>query len=161
MASNPSVFPRIWREYRPQEFQHSTFEFLFISETENKLLNRPEQPCEEDPDYGFIVCVKNSQARRVGCRPVWDIWSDTAIPICSDIKDIILHETMDFENFNYERKIVESKTGCKVPCNYREFAIAGEPQYVTTENNIYKAVGGSTEKKYVVKYCTVKNSSYI
>ena len=129
MASNPLVFPRIWREYKAQDINPNKFEWLYISETEHRLLNRPDQPCEEDiTDYDFIACVKTSQAKEVGCRPGWENWSNSSLPICSKMEELNLHEKLDWDIFNAEQKIVENKTGCKVPCKYKEFAIVGEPQ---------------------------------
>ena len=129
MASNPLVFPRIWREYKAQDLEPNKFDWLYISLTEHRLLNRPDQPCEEDiPDYDFFACVKTSQAREVGCRPGWESWSDTTLPICTTMAELSLHEKMDWAVFNAEQKIVENRTGCKVPCRYKEFNIVGEPQ---------------------------------
>ena len=129
MASNPLVFPRIWREYKSRDLKPNKFEWLYISLTEHRLLNRPDQPCEEDiPDYDFMECVKTSQARDVGCRPGWDNWSDTTHPICTTMEQLRMHEELDWAIYNYELKIVVNKTGCRVPCMYKQFAIVGEPQ---------------------------------
>merc|ERR1711915_192629 len=128
MASNPLVFPRIWQDYKAQDLQPGKFEWLYISLTEHRLLNRDDQPCDENPDYSYIACVKNSQARRVGCRPGWEDWSDPDIPICVTMEQLAEHESLDWGNYNYEPKIIENMTNCKVPCTYKEFAVVGEPQ---------------------------------
>ena len=57
-----------------------------MSATQHLEKNVPEDPCVEDEDYNFSVCVKESLARQVGCRPSWDTWSDQAIPICTKIQ---------------------------------------------------------------------------
>jgi hypothetical protein len=44
------------------------------------------------------------------------------------MEQLNLHEKMDWAIFNYEQKIIVKKTGCEVPCIYKEFAIVGEPQ---------------------------------
>lgn len=66
MASNPLVFPRIWKEYKAIQYllpnllwqcplfpsqanstnKAGNFEWLYISVTEHQLLNREEQPCQ-------------------------------------------------------------------------------------------------------------------
>ena len=67
ILSNSLVFPRVWLEYKPdQNMKAGHFERLEISVTEHQLLNRAEQPCEEEKEYDFLKCVKTSQARRVG-----------------------------------------------------------------------------------------------
>ena len=77
------IFPRIMLQYKSgQNLESGQFDYYEITVTEHQLLNRPEQPCEEEEDYDFLECVKTSQARMVGCRPPWDIWSPHTIPLC-------------------------------------------------------------------------------
>ena len=77
------IFPRIWLDYKAGEnMRPGYYDQYQITVTEHHLLNRPEQPCEEDEDYDFLQCVKTSQARTVGCRPPWDSWSPHTIPLC-------------------------------------------------------------------------------
>ena len=56
-----------------------------ISATQHMEMNVPEDPCVEDDQYNFGVCVKESLARRVGCRPSWDVWSDQKVRNCKEI----------------------------------------------------------------------------
>ena len=49
--------------------------------------NVPGDPCVEDGQYSFTTCVKESLARKVGCRPSWDIWIDQEIRNCSNIAE--------------------------------------------------------------------------
>ena len=83
------------------------------------LFNREEQPCQEDEEYDFLECVKTSQARRVGCRPVWDVWSPLDIPLCQTMEKLQEHEMLDFNYFYIEKKMIAKNTGCKVPCKYK------------------------------------------
>ena len=79
MVSNTFTFPRIWLEYKVGlNMKSDYYDWYYISVTEHHLLNRPEQPCEEEEDYDFLECVKTSQARMVGCRPPWDIWMESS-----------------------------------------------------------------------------------
>lgn len=127
MTSNPLVFPRIWKEYKKNSLKANKFSWLYISLTEHRLLNRPEKQCQDTSDgYDFISCVETSQARQVGCRPGWESWSDREYPVCSSMEDLATHEKMDWALFNDERKIIVNKTGCKIPCTYKEFSIVGE-----------------------------------
>ena len=56
-----------------------------ISATRHIEMNIPEDPCVEDEHYDFGVCVKESLARQIGCRPSWDVWSDQTIRNCTEI----------------------------------------------------------------------------
>ena len=115
-----TVFPRIWLNYRAgQNMEAGTFDAYQITLTEHHLLNRPEQPCEEKEDYDFLECVKTSQAKSVGCRPPWDIWSPATIPLCQTVVQLQQHERLDWLDINYEQKMIINNTGCLVPCKYK------------------------------------------
>ena len=40
--------------------------------TEVEELNVPDDPCNEDPDYNFRKCIKESITKKIGCRTKWD-----------------------------------------------------------------------------------------
>ena len=114
------IFPRIWLEYKTgQNMEAGNYEFSEITVIEHHLLNRPEQPCEEEEDYDFLQCVKTSQARRVGCRPPWDIWSPQTIPLCQTMEQLYEHERLDVNYLTYEKRKIVAETGCQVPCKYK------------------------------------------
>ena len=115
------IFPRIFVHYKSEkDIEPGYYENHEISVTEHHLLNRPEQPCEEEEDYDFLECVKTSQARMVGCRPPWDIWSPPTIPLCQTIDQLEQYEKNDTNLFMINRKNkFLNITGCKVPCNYK------------------------------------------
>ena len=116
-----SLFPRVWLEYSAgQNMKEGYYNSYEITVTEHHLLNRPEQPCEEEEDYDFLECVKTSQARMVGCRPPWDIWSPPTIPLCQTMDQLQQYEKIDIDLFNIRRKNKFLRiTGCRVPCNYK------------------------------------------
>ena len=95
------------------------FQRFEISLTEHRLLNRPEQPCEEEEDYDFLKCVKTSQARSVGCRPPWDSWSPHTIPLCQTVEQLHQYELMDLIISSVEQKMIMNYTGCESPCKYK------------------------------------------
>ena len=129
IVSNTLTFPRIWLEYKAgQNMKPGHYEWFYITVTEHNNLNRPEQPCEEEEDYDFLKCVKTSQARRVGCRPPWDSWSPPTIPLCQTMEELQHHERLDWADVNLEQKMIVNNTGCQLPCHYREYQVAGEPQ---------------------------------
>ena len=106
---NSGLFPRIWVQYKAGEnTKAGSYEVYEITVTEHHLLNRPEQPCVEEEDYDFLECVKTSQARSVGCRPPWDIWSPHTLPLCQTMEQLDQHEKLEM-----------TMTGCRVPCNYK------------------------------------------
>ena len=117
-VSNPLVFPRLWRDYRPDTLL-GTFEWLYISVTHHEKMNLAEQPCQEGEEYSLLQCVKTSQALQVGCRPAWDSNTAPDIPVCSNMDQLQRHEQMDWANFNYEQKIIVNNTNCLPPCKYK------------------------------------------
>ena len=44
------------------------------------------------------------------------------------MEDMVKHEALDWGNFNYEQKVILNSTGCRIPCNYYEYKVEGEPQ---------------------------------
>ena len=119
-VANPLALPRIWLEYRINQTNVPGFyELVFITVTEHHLLNREEEPCEEEEEYNFLDCVKTSQARRVGCRPFWDSWSPTDIPLCGTVEQLQEHERLDWEHGVSSQKILVNSTGCNIPCKYK------------------------------------------
>ena len=116
------MFPRIFLQYRAgRDLDAGTFDYYDITVTEHQLINRPEQSCEEDEDYDFLECVKTSQARMVGCRPPWDIWSPHTIPLCQTVDQLKHHERLDWVDVNLEQKMIVNNTNCRLPCHYREY----------------------------------------
>ena len=115
------IYPRILLQYKSgQNIQAGNYELHEISLTEHHLLNRPEQPCEEgeeEEDYDFLQCVKTSQARSVGCRPPWDIWSPHTIPLCQTMEQLQHYEML--ESSYYDLEMILTTTGCRVPCHYK------------------------------------------
>ena len=76
-----------------------------------------------------MTCVKTSQAKKVGCRPPWDIWSPTYIPVCDSLAKNIEHEKLDWEFISVEQKVVINSTNCLIPCKYKEYKVVGEAKY--------------------------------
>lgn len=119
-GANPLAFPRIWLEYkRDKNNIPGYYEMIFITVTEHHLLNRPEEPCEEEEEYNFLECVKTSQARRVGCRAPWDSWSPPDIPLCQTMEELKEHEDQDWSQGTSSQKMIVHSSGCNIPCHYK------------------------------------------
>ena len=71
--------------------------------------------------------MKTSLAEKVGCRPPWDIWSPTSIPVCETLEKNIEHEKLDFNFYSIEQKNIIKSTNCLIPCKYSEYKVVGEP----------------------------------
>ena len=86
LNDNRCALPSNYFKLIPDASNHSKVVYK-ISVTQHIELNVPEDPCVEDDQYDFGVCVKESLARQVGCRPSWDVWSDQTIRNCTDIDE--------------------------------------------------------------------------
>ena len=86
LNENCCVLPSTYVRLIPN-VSNSSNVYYRISATQHQELNRPKDPCVEDEQYNFSVCVKESLARKVGCRPSWDIWSDQTIKNCTKIEE--------------------------------------------------------------------------
>ena len=73
----------------PSIREHVDFETLprlySFALTEVEELNIPDDPCNEDPDYNFRKCLKESFTRRIGCRTKWDDVQLKDLPLCASI----------------------------------------------------------------------------
>ena len=54
--------------------------------TEVEEINVPDDPCNEDSEYNFRQCIKESFARSVGCKTKWDNIQNDDLPLCASIK---------------------------------------------------------------------------
>ena len=88
---------------------------------------------KESPSYDFQACVKTSLARQIGCRPPWDSWSPSSIPVCDNLDDNIRHEEWDKKIFDSEKRIIMEGTTCLIPCHYKEYKIVGNSPEGSTE----------------------------
>ena len=68
-----------------------------------------------------------SIAKKVGCKPPWDNQTPSIIPVCQTVKNIIKHIEIEEEIIASEKKIIINKTGCLVPCKYREYHVLRDP----------------------------------
>ena len=126
-------------------------EQYYISVTEHQLYKSNDNLCQVDyiiiynnflllglkdaPDYDFQACIRTSIATKVGCRPLWDDWSPKSFNICQNISQINIVEMIEWFLMYSDQNQIISKTGCLVPCTYREFQIVGEPRIAS--NTIY------------------------
>ena len=123
IVSNSLVFPRIFFNFESEKpLRSGHYQDCEITLTQHHLLDRPEQPCEEEheeEDYDFLQCVKTSQARRVGCRPPWDMWSPPSIPLCQSMEQLQQHEQVDQSYLQSEQQLIVNQTGCNIPCKFK------------------------------------------
>ena len=67
------------------EFGGNPSIYLFAL-TEIVELNVPHDPCNEDPDYNFRKCLKESFATKIGCRTKWDDVQLKDLSLCASIE---------------------------------------------------------------------------
>ena len=140
------------RELTVRSMTAGQTDWQYISVTDHHRLDREEAACQADPQYNFLACVKASQAREVGCRPAWDIWSPGDLPACTLTEQLSQHELMDHRNLQLERKIVLARSGCLAPCRYREYrAVGGLQKYSTL--NLSQDLSGSLTSFLVLQCC--------
>ena len=67
---NPHGIPGIYRKIDPGGWGRSRTHgpVYIIDVTRHKNLNLHDSPCEENPEYDFTACVKQSLSKKIGCR---------------------------------------------------------------------------------------------
>ena len=93
-----------------------------IALVKHKKLNLDRRPCMEDEDYNFGKCVKESLAKRVGCKRPWD--KGNVHETCTTREQFQQFDLLyTKEILNVEVNKIEKSTGCLKPCMYNEFKI--------------------------------------
>ena len=106
---------------------NTTYTLRRISRVKHKLINRPENTCEDSTNYDFLACIKNSFSKSVGCRLPWDRWSDQERTECTTMEQFRQFEELYGNISNSVTAGVEQVTGCKKPCQYYEYRTVGRP----------------------------------
>ena len=76
---NPYTIPQI-ENVVGKPGKNAVLKWQYISTTKHIKKNLASHVCNEDPDYNFLDCVKNSLAKTIGCKPEWQNESD--MPHC-------------------------------------------------------------------------------
>ena len=54
--------------------------------TEVEEMDVPHDPCNDNPDYNFRACVKESFAKKIGCKTKWDYFENNNLQPCTTIQ---------------------------------------------------------------------------
>ena len=54
--------------------------------TEVEEMDVPHDPCNDNPDYNFRACVKESFAKKIGCKTRWDYFENNNLQPCTTIQ---------------------------------------------------------------------------
>ena len=64
-----------------------------------------------------------------GCRYPFDTWASTSLPMCNYTTGQEYYD-MVYNLTNSEPRVIINKTGCLIPCKYREYKVVGNPFHV-------------------------------
>ena len=83
VSRNPDpVYPVVHKKVDPKDLPY----YYPFTLTEVEELNVPHDPCNEDPDYNYRECIRESFSRRIGCKTKWGKVSTKDLPLCADIQ---------------------------------------------------------------------------
>ena len=97
----------------------------YVSVVKHFNLNTKTNPCTDDPNYSFNLCVQRSINRKVGCQFNWYRKNKENVTTCSNL------EQLKWLTTNYSRivdnnlKETIDQTGCMKPCQYNEYVVDG------------------------------------
>ena len=106
------------------EFNGNTMQTHYheITLVKHKRLNLDRQPCEEEKNYRFLDCVKESFTQQVGCRLPWDKTSKQEYrDVCTKREQFQQFETLIEASTIDEINKLKKITGCLTPCSYKEY----------------------------------------
>ena len=86
-------------------------------------INRPQNPCEEDPHYNFARCIEKSIVVEAGCQPYWSKFAISAMPFCSNASMLQKYSNVStlFGNL-YKNQLLDT-TKCLLPCSFTEYKV--------------------------------------
>ena len=91
LSFNPKAFDRVGISFSKE----SSITAVMIEATRYSLLNRPNSPCQDDPQYNFTACLGDFVQDQVGCD----------FGVCSEMEEIINYlnnwTALMFENERY------------------------------------------------------------
>ena len=96
-----------------------------IEVVHRRNLKSEEHPCEDATDYNMTRCIKESAVKRVGCALPWNNVEED-VPLCKTLEQFHQHEAFYAEMSSVDQGQIVTITGCKIPCNYRQFKLVGQ-----------------------------------
>ena len=80
---NPeSEAPSVRKAVNPAELSY----YYPFALTEVEELDVPKDPCNNDPDYNFRACIKESISRKADCKTKWDNFGQNKLQPCSTVQ---------------------------------------------------------------------------
>ena len=89
-------------------------------------------PCNEDVNYNFTQCVRDSVAKIIGCRMDFEKMRDLGEApeekwdeekLCTNLKELYEYEELYRQIYKKNKGTLLNITGCHFPCNYREYGL--------------------------------------
>ena len=136
-SSTPSIIPRstlklsngsstITEVYFKVEF----LEYVIILNADNNFqvikhekLNRPDNPCEPDPDYNLGHCVEKSIMRKIGCQLPWRRVNIDGMPICDNSTMLNNYDYSYWWAVDWGIDNLIKLTKCLMPCSFMEYKV--------------------------------------
>ena len=95
-----------------------------------KRMNRPPTfECNQDTNYSYKSCVKESLAVRVGCQSPWDGSEQLeGVRRCSTTEEVVEYERIYHNLYMGDQQDLMELTGCLLPCTYTQYSLVGSPK---------------------------------
>ena len=120
-----------------KEDRNDSYTRLYLSVTEYVDLIRKLNPCKDDPEYDFQLCVRNSLTRKLGCRVPWDLLSSEDFPVCSELDELRYFHGNYSCIAEYDLDEIMDKTDCLKPCTYKEYKLVGSERISVGQHGIF------------------------
>ena len=127
LSANPETMPRILIRL------HKNFgtQGVYMKVVRYAKKSMPERPCEDSTTYSLTRCIRSNFSLKIGCRPPWDTYSHNDIPLCRNMEQLGRFEQEFFELSLVDQDNIQNKTGCHLPCRYRQYKVAEEPSILS------------------------------
>ena len=87
-------------------------------------INRPQNPCEKDPQYDFAYCVEKNLVAKGGCQPYWNKFNISDRPFCANGSMLKQYSDASISFTRMYKKELLEETKCLIPCTFMEYEVS-------------------------------------
>ena len=87
-------------------------------------INRPQNPCEEDPEYNFAYCVEKRIVTKAGCKPYWSKFDIEGMPFCQNVTMLEYYSNISSSFQLMFKNELLGETNCLIPCSFTEYKVS-------------------------------------
>ena len=128
LTLNPKAFPGFRISLESDDLKNGEFRLQTIEIIQRNNMDTEDQPCTNDPNYSFSVCLRKSmETTGSGCVMPWNN-GENGTKMCQTVEQYENYTSAYFLLAMMELRDVVEFTKCPLPCSYRIIKPVDKPQ---------------------------------